>query len=135
MPRCRGLLEAEDCRSILAPEILDRWGKALCEAVISVEEKFYCPFPDCSVLLIRDEKDEGIRESNCPNCRRMFCALCRVPWHEDMPCEEFQKLNAEERGREDVMLRNLAKQMMWKRCPTCGFYVAKTSGCMYMKCR
>jgi len=52
-----------------------------------------------------------------------------------MPCEEFQKLNAEERGREDVMLRNLAKQMMWKRCPTCGFYVAKTSGCMYMKCR
>ncbi|KAL9314586.1 hypothetical protein ACSQ67_020038 [Phaseolus vulgaris] len=135
VPRCRGLLEAEDCRSILAPEILDRWGKALCEAVISVEEKFYCPFPDCSVLLIRDEKDEGIRESNCPNCRRMFCALCRVPWHEDMPCEEFQKLNAEERGREDVMLRNLAKQMMWKRCPTCGFYVAKTSGCMYMKCR
>lgn len=135
VPQCRGLLEAEDCRSILAPEVFDRWGTALCEAVISLEEKFYCPFPDCSVLLIREGKDEDIRESNCPNCRRQFCALCRVPWHEDLPCEEFQKLNADERGREDVMLRNLAKQMMWKRCPNCGFYVAKTSGCMYMKCR
>ncbi|CAJ1975713.1 unnamed protein product [Sphenostylis stenocarpa] len=135
VPRCRGLLEAEDCRLILTPEILDRWGKALCEAVISVDEKFYCPFPDCSTLLIREGKDEGIRESECPNCRRLFCALCTVPWHVDMTCEEFQKLSADERGKEDVMLMNLAKEMMWKRCPSCGFYVAKTQGCMYMKCR
>ncbi|KAK7411810.1 hypothetical protein VNO78_03251 [Psophocarpus tetragonolobus] len=134
VPRCRGLLEAEDCREILAPGVLERWGKALCEAVICAEEKFYCPFADCSALLIRGSEDE-IRESECPNCRRLFCAMCRVPWHTGIPCEEFQKLNADETQNEDIMLMNLANQMMWKRCPTCMFYVAKSHGCMYIKCR
>ncbi|TKY72925.1 E3 ubiquitin-protein ligase RNF144A-A [Spatholobus suberectus] len=134
VPRCRGLLEAEDCRAILAPPVFDRWGKALCEAVIAAEEKFYCPFAECSALLIREVGDD-IRQSECPNCRRLFCALCRVPWHQDMSCDEFQKLNEDERGRDDVMLMNLANQMKWKRCPKCRFYVAKSEGCMYMKCR
>ncbi|XP_027351802.1 probable E3 ubiquitin-protein ligase RNF144A [Abrus precatorius] len=134
VPRCRGLLEAEDCRTILDPGVLDRWGKALCEAVIAAEDKFYCPFGDCSALLIRDER-ENIRESECPNCRRVFCALCRVPWHQGIPCEEFQMLNRDEREKEDIMLMNLAREMRWKRCPKCRFYVAKSEGCMYMKCR
>ncbi|KAK7328675.1 hypothetical protein VNO77_22792 [Canavalia gladiata] len=134
VPRCRGLLEAEDCRTILPARVLERWGKAQCEAVIAAEEKFYCPFGDCSVLLIRDGK-EDIRECECPNCRRLFCALCRVPWHQGIPCEDFQKLNKDEREKEDIMLMNLAKEMKWKRCPNCRFYVAKSEGCMYMKCR
>ncbi|KHN34215.1 Putative E3 ubiquitin-protein ligase RNF217 [Glycine soja] len=86
-------------------------------------------------MLIRASEDADIRECECPNCRRLFCALCRVPWHENIPCEEFQKLNAEEREREDIMLMSLAKQMQWKRCPHCRFYVAKSEGCMYMRCR
>ncbi|XP_020208547.1 E3 ubiquitin-protein ligase RNF144B [Cajanus cajan] len=135
VPGCRGLLEAHDCRAILPSGALDRWGKALCEAVISAEEKFYCPFADCSVLLIREGEDGDIRECECPNCRRLFCALCRVPWHHEISCEEFQNLNANEREMEDIMLMNLAKQMQWKRCPSCRFYVAKSQGCMYMKCR
>ncbi|XP_045810789.1 E3 ubiquitin-protein ligase RNF14-like [Trifolium pratense] len=43
VPGCNGLLEAEFCRSILKPEVFERWGKALCEALIDVSEKFYCP--------------------------------------------------------------------------------------------
>ncbi|RZB91072.1 ATP-dependent RNA helicase DEAH12, chloroplastic isoform B [Glycine soja] len=135
VPGCRGLLEADDCREILAPRVFDRWGKALCEAVIAAEEKFYCPFADCSVMLIRGIEENNIREAECPNCRRLFCAQCRVPWHDNMPCEDFQKLNADERDKEDIMLMNLANQMQWKRCPRCRFYVAKSDGCMYMKCR
>ncbi|KAG5116861.1 hypothetical protein JHK84_042974 [Glycine max] len=135
VPGCRGLLEADYCREILSPRVFDRWGNALCEAVIDAEEKFYCPFADCSAMLIRASEDADIRECECPNCRRLFCALCRVPWHENIPCEEFQKLNAEEREREDIMLMSLAKQMQWKRCPHCRFYVAKSEGCMYMRCR
>lgn len=129
-----GLLEAEDCRSILPAAVFDRWGKASCEAAITESEKFYCPFGDCSALLI-DDGTEAVRESECPNCRRIFCAQCRVPWHDGIECAEFQKLNADERQKEDVMLMKLAKDMKWKRCPNCRFYVAKSEGCMYMKCR
>lgn len=134
MPGCRGLLEAEDCREILTPSVLDRWGKALCEAVISADEKFYCPFADCSGMLIHEGK-EDIRETECPYCKRMFCAVCRVQWHPEISCEEFQKLNSDEREREDLLLMKLAKEMNWKRCPMCRIYVAKSEGCMYMKCR
>ncbi|XP_057433529.1 E3 ubiquitin-protein ligase RSL1-like [Lotus japonicus] len=131
---CSGLLEAEDCRAILSPEVFDRWGTATCEALFAVSEKFYCPFKDCSTLLI-DDGAEKVMESECPNCRRMFCAQCKVPWHDGVTCEEFQKLGKDEREKEDMMLMKLAKDQKWKRCPHCKFYVAKSEGCMYMKCR
>ncbi|KAF7137470.1 hypothetical protein RHSIM_Rhsim07G0127100 [Rhododendron simsii] len=137
----RGLLEPEHCRAILPPEVFDRWGNALCEAVILASEKFYCPYKDCSALLIDDYGagdgvgGEVIRQSECPNCKRMFCVQCKVPWHSEFECAEFQELNKDERGREDMMLMHLAKKKKWMRCPKCKFYVEKSEGCMYMKCR
>lgn len=131
---CRGLLEPEECRGILPPEVYDRWGHALCEAVILAEEKFYCPYKDCSALMI-DDGGEVIKESECPNCRRLLCAQCKVPWHFGIDCKEFQKLNKDERETEDIMLMQLAQINKWRRCPRCRFYVEKSAGCMYMKCR
>ncbi|XP_068342552.1 E3 ubiquitin-protein ligase dbl4-like [Pyrus communis] len=67
VPDCIGLLEPEYCRPILPPEVFDQWGTALCEAVILGSEKFYCPYKDCSAMLIDDGK-EVVRQSACPNC-------------------------------------------------------------------
>ncbi|KAI3973163.1 hypothetical protein MKX01_020898, partial [Papaver californicum] len=120
---CQGVLEPEFCQSILPPEVFDRWGKALCEALILGAQKFYCPFKDCSALLL-DEGVGGISQSECPHCRRLFCAQCK-----------FQKLNVDERGREDIMLMEAAKKNKWQRCPKCKFYVERSSGCLYIKCR
>ncbi|XP_062091222.1 E3 ubiquitin-protein ligase RSL1-like [Humulus lupulus] len=131
---CNGSLEPEYCRSILPPEVFDRWGTALCEALILGTEKFYCPYKDCSVMLIDDGK-EVITNSECPSCYRMFCAQCKVPWHEGIECAEFQKLNKDEREKEDIMLKNLAQNKQWKRCPTCKYYVERSSGCLFIQCR
>lgn len=131
---CRGLLEPEYCRDILPQDVFDRWGAALCEAMIPGAQKFYCPFKDCSAMLIADG-EEVIWESECPTCRRLFCAQCQVPWHSGINCIEFQKLNKDEREREDILLMNVAKKEKWKRCPNCRYYVEKKDGCMYMKCR
>ncbi|KAK1263526.1 hypothetical protein QJS04_geneDACA013574 [Acorus gramineus] len=132
-PNCDERLEMENCRLILPKEVFDRWGDALCEAVILGSAKFYCPFKDCSALLI----DEGVvfEESECPHCHRLFCAKCKVPWHLGITCEEYQKLGVDETGREDIMLKKLAKECRWQRCVKCGFYVEKIQGCTYMKCR
>lgn len=135
-PSCKdGYLEPEMCQSILKPEVFNRWGHALCEAMIGMM-KFYCPFKDCSALLM-DERflGEVIMESECPHCFRLFCAQCKVPWHSGLDCAEFANLGAEEREREDIMLRNMAKQSHWQRCPMCNFYVERISGCMFIKCR
>ncbi|PKI76031.1 probable E3 ubiquitin-protein ligase RNF217 [Punica granatum] len=131
---CSGRLEPEHCRSILPQEVFDRWGSSLCEALILGSEKFYSPFKDCSVMLINDGS-QVVKESECPYCYRMFCAQCRVPWHDGIKCEEFQKLNKNEREREDIMLTQLAKKKKWTRCPKCHFYVEKVAGCLFVWCR
>ncbi|KAI3852328.1 hypothetical protein MKW92_007511 [Papaver armeniacum] len=131
---CQGVLEPEFCRSILPPEVYDRWGKALCESLILAPQKFYCPFKDCSALLV-DDGEGGILESECPHCNRLFCAQCKVPWHSGIICADFQKLNVDERGNEDIMLMKTAKKNQWQRCPKCKFYVERTSGCLFIKCR
>ncbi|WOG94165.1 hypothetical protein DCAR_0313458 [Daucus carota subsp. sativus] len=132
---CNGLLELEHCQSILPPEVFNRWGDALCEALILVSPKFYCPFKDCSEPLIQDADSNGIVESECPSCRRLFCAKCKVPWHSGIKCVEFQKLHKNERESGDIMLMQLAKKNKWTRCPKCKFYVERSEGCLFMKCR
>ncbi|KAI3852330.1 hypothetical protein MKW92_007513 [Papaver armeniacum] len=131
---CQGVLEPEFCQSILPPEVFDRWGKALCESLVLGAQKFYCPFKDCSALLV-DDGDGGILESECPHCNRLFCAQCKVPWHAGIKCADFQKLNVDEREREDILLMKTAKKNKWQRCPKCNFYVERSSGCLLMKCR
>ncbi|KAK0571628.1 hypothetical protein LWI29_019089 [Acer saccharum] len=58
-----------------------------------------------------------------------------VPWHSEIDCAEFQKLNKNEREREDIMLMKLAQNKKWQRCPNCKYSVEKKEGCMYMYCR
>ncbi|XP_073051712.1 E3 ubiquitin-protein ligase RSL1-like [Primulina eburnea] len=134
---CKGFLEPEHCHSILPKQVFDRWVDALCEAVVLESEKFYCPFKDCSALLVdeRHGPKEVIMESECPHCNRLFCAECKVPWHSGATCAEFQKLTTDERSHEDIMLVNLAKKKQWKRCPKCRFYVDKRDGCSIIRCR
>ncbi|CAA0842152.1 RING/U-box superfamily protein [Striga hermonthica] len=134
---CKGSLEPQHCRSILPEQVFNRWGDALCEAVILATEKFYCPFKDCSALLVdeRKGKNEVIAESECPNCNRLFCAKCRVPWHSGVTCKEFEGLKKGERTREDIMLMSLAKNKKWMRCPQCSIYVEKITGCFFITCR
>ncbi|KAJ4958774.1 hypothetical protein NE237_025885 [Protea cynaroides] len=131
---CEELIERESCRFILAPEVFDRWDLAICESLIRETQKFYCPFRDCSALLVNDEL-EVIRESECPVCRRLFCAQCKVPWHSGIACTDFQKLKQYEIGKEDLMVMELAKQRKWQRCPECRFYVERSEGCLFIKCR
>ncbi|RHN82083.1 putative transcription factor C2H2 family [Medicago truncatula] len=61
---CKGVLELESCRSLLPKELIDRWNDALCEAFFLAVPKFYCPFKDCSAMML-DENEDGqdIRES------------------------------------------------------------------------
>ncbi|KAK8584933.1 hypothetical protein V6N13_138876 [Hibiscus sabdariffa] len=126
---CGVLLELEACRPWLPKEVIDRWEDLLCEELLcATAGRLYCPFKECSVLLLNDSQGEVIAETECPNCHRLFCAQCNVPWHPGMSCEEYQKLSEDERGRDDLMVRNLAKEKKWRNCPSCRFIVERTEG-------
>ncbi|KAK3431812.1 probable E3 ubiquitin-protein ligase RNF144A-B isoform X1 [Eucalyptus grandis] len=133
---CEGVLQIDSCRQILPENVLYMWEKSMSEAMLLESQSFYCPFNNCSALLIKDNDDgQVIRECECPYCHRLFCAECSVPWHAGVSCEEFRSLNEDERGSEDLMVRELAKEKKWKRCPNCKFYVERTQGCAHITCR
>ncbi|CAI9267633.1 unnamed protein product [Lactuca saligna] len=133
-PKCKRLIGPELCGSIVPKEVLERWEDALCESLILGTQKFYCPFKDCSAMLV-DDGGEAVTSSECPNCHRLFCAQCKVAWHSDMDCNEFKSLSKDERNPEDLMLMQLAKNKQWKRCPRCNYIVEKREGCHHISCR
>ncbi|PWA80520.1 Zinc finger, C6HC-type [Artemisia annua] len=134
-PNCKGLIGPNVCRYILPKEVLERWESALCESLIIGSQKFYCPFKDCSALLV-DDSAVAVKDTKCPHCNRKFCAQCKVPWHSEMDCKEFQMLNDNgEIDQSDKKVLELAKKNKWQRCPKCNYYVGRTSGCNDMSCR
>ncbi|KAL5062572.1 hypothetical protein RYX36_024309 [Vicia faba] len=133
-PNCKGTLEAYHCSSIIPKDLFDRWENALCENSVLASQKFYCPFKDCSAMLVNDAK-EVVTASECPHCHRLFCAQCRVSWHAGVDCRKFKSLKNNERGKEDLLAMNLAKKKNWKRCPKCKYYVEKVHGCTHITCR
>ncbi|KAI9092318.1 hypothetical protein K1719_027818 [Acacia pycnantha] len=134
---CRSVFELEACRPWLPEDLSERWDKALCEVMFLQVHKFYCPFEDCSaMMLVENEKDQQTAgETECPVCHRVFCPRCDVPWHTRVECKKYQKLNKNKRQMEDWLLRKLAKEKRWRRCPKCKFYVERISGCERITCR
>ncbi|OMO50064.1 Zinc finger, RING/FYVE/PHD-type, partial [Corchorus capsularis] len=78
---CEGRLDPDFCREILPLSLFYRWGTALCESAVTSHEKFYCPYKDCSALLIKDDHqlllNEGLTNFLCPICNRNFCLQCK----------------------------------------------------------
>ncbi|KAJ0961669.1 hypothetical protein J5N97_000687 [Dioscorea zingiberensis] len=105
--------------------------------------EFYCPFPNCSVLLDRSEcssasESSSIQSDNscmeCPVCKRFICVDCGVPWHSSMSCEEFQNLPLEERDSADITLHRLAQNKSWRRCQQCRRMIELYSRCGHEFC-
>jgi E3 ubiquitin-protein ligase RNF144 len=59
----------------------------------------------------------------------------KVAWHNGVDCAEFQRLGKDERGNDDLLLRKVAKDKKWQRCPKCKVYVERVAGCVYIVCR
>ncbi|KAF2545732.1 hypothetical protein F2Q70_00023761 [Brassica cretica] len=98
--------------------------------------------------------DDEVTMTECPFCHRLFCAQCKVTWHEGIGCKEFQRVGKtkkkcrvilngilniakrkEKKKNVDKLLIQLAKKKQWRRCPSCNFYVEKLVGCMHISCR
>jgi E3 ubiquitin-protein ligase RNF144 len=136
-PGCKdGVLHLDVCRDVIPAQLFQRWGAALCDSSLG-SLKFYCPFKECSALLVHDpgHGEAVITNVECPHCCRMFCAQCKVPWHDGVTCTEFQRLGKDERGREDLLLRKVAQKSKWQRCPKCKIYVERIEGCVHIICR
>ncbi|CAN4092260.1 unnamed protein product [Withania somnifera] len=131
---CGAAFDVNACRFMIPKEARIEWDESVCQSMILDSQKLYCPFRDCSALLVNDS-GVSIEEIKCPLCKRSFCAACRVPWHPEFTCKEFQKLKAKKGCKGEDMVKTLAKKKNWQKCPNCKIFVEKTEGCIHMTCR
>ncbi|MCD9643573.1 hypothetical protein HAX54_031158 [Datura stramonium] len=131
---CSAAFDVNSCRFMIPEEARIQWDESVCQSMILDSQKLYCPFRDCSALLVNDS-GEIIEKIKCPLCKRSFCAACRVPWHSEFTCKEFKKLNAKKGVKGEDMVKTLAKKKNWQKCPNCKIFVEKTEGCIHMTCR
>ncbi|OAY80491.1 hypothetical protein ACMD2_13344 [Ananas comosus] len=101
---CEGALEPELFKHKLPQAVLMRWADALCKLTLPTSRR--------------------LRQSECPYCRRLFCAQCKVAWHYGTSCGEFRKFEEgiEREREEDLLLLKVAKDKNWKRCGFQFFY-------------
>jgi E3 ubiquitin-protein ligase RNF144 len=130
-PKCSVEFKPQHLQSILPTKIIVDWESAIYESSIPLNQKIYCPYKNCSLLLVNNGA-ENFTCCQCPSCYRLFCAQCKVPWHEDINCDEFQKLK---KPLDEEQFLELAKTKEWQKCPRCSMHVEKSRGCIHMKCR
>ncbi|XP_059647634.1 E3 ubiquitin-protein ligase RSL1-like isoform X2 [Cornus florida] len=127
---CDQLLDPLNCRPIVPPKLFEKWCDVLCESAVLGFERCYCPNRNCSALIV-NECGGNVKRSKCPNCKRLFCFHCKLPWHSGYGCEESGNM----RNRNDVEFGLLMERNNWKRCPRCGHCIQRSEGCRHVKCR
>lgn len=134
-PECSLELKPEQFQSILPTQVIEEWESAIYESSISLRQKIYCPYKNCSVMMVNDG-EEVVTSCECPSCHRLFCAQCKVPWHADMSCRRFQKSKkGQDEKQLDEKFSELAKREKWQKCPKCYMHVQRKGGCEHISCR
>ncbi|KAM7279991.1 hypothetical protein ACFE04_007125 [Oxalis oulophora] len=140
---CNSEINIESSRKFLTPKLFEMLTQHLKEASIPVTEKVYCPYPRCSALMSNSEISEYAKNAfgnprsgarKCLKCHGLFCLICKVPWHSNMTCDEYKKLNPNPPA-EDVRLKTLATRNLWKQCLKCKYMIELSEGCYHITCR
>ncbi|XP_057786336.1 E3 ubiquitin-protein ligase RSL1-like [Salvia miltiorrhiza] len=127
---CGKILIPLECQPIIPPSLFVKWCDCLCRWCASAYSSCYCPYRDCSELIL-NECNEATTKCACPRCKRLICYACNVPWHAGFWCSE----TSQQRDANDVLFGALIERMKWRRCPKCGTPIELISGCVNVKCR
>jgi hypothetical protein len=71
--------------------------RATDNAVSQLENLFQCPAANCGSAQIH-ESGESSPIVTCAKCRRRFCFVHRVAWHEALTCADYDRFLANPRG-------------------------------------
>lgn len=134
---CKSELKLDNCKKFLIPKLYDLMSERVKETTIPITEKIYCPNPKCSTLMSKAEVSAGEQQAGvtmCTKCHLNVCINCRVPWHKNMTCFDYRRLNPY-LCVEDANLKSLAAQSRWRQCVKCNHMVSLGEGCYHIYCR
>lgn len=119
----------------LPPELHAQFFEQSIRSFMSKEQTWTCPNGcDTSGVTVQPNATPGYPHVECTSCSGRFCAGCKVAWHKDQTCQQYQlehptALTDDER----TVIENLAK-LGARRCPVCQFIIIKEGGCSHINC-
>ncbi|ESQ41086.1 hypothetical protein EUTSA_v10015687mg, partial [Eutrema salsugineum] len=114
--QCESKLTLRSCAHLLTPKLI------ACSALMSKTE-----------LSNSIEEDGGTKRS-CLNCGKLFCINCRVAWLFNLSCKDYKRLG-QNPTKDDMRLKVLANQELWRQCGKCQHVIELTEGCRHVTCR
>ena len=108
-------------------ELLEKLQKFQFELFIEQNNMMFnhCPTADCK-FIFEWNGDKENQMFKCELCKKTYCILCRVEWHEGLSCKEYRELNGY--PPEDSAFFKFIKGTNFKQCPFCQFWVEKSQG-------
>ncbi|KAF8080841.1 hypothetical protein N665_0919s0006 [Sinapis alba] len=137
--KCKSKLTLTSCFNLLTPKLREMWQQRINEEAVPVVDRVYCPNPRCSALMSETElskssEEDGSSTRSCIKCDQPFCINCRVAWHSNLSCEDYKRLGPNP-TENDIKLKALANQKMWRQCGRCQHMIELAYGCIKVVCR
>ncbi|KAG7559777.1 IBR domain [Arabidopsis thaliana x Arabidopsis arenosa] len=135
--QCESKLTLRSCVHFLTSKLKAMWEQRIEEEAVPVTERFYCPNPRCSALMSKTELSKFIEEDGsmgCFQCGERFCINCKVLWHSNLSCDNYKRLG-DNPTSDDIKLKALANQKMWRQCEKCQHMIELSGGCIKVTCR
>ncbi|KAL1203262.1 E3 ubiquitin-protein ligase RSL1 [Cardamine amara subsp. amara] len=129
--QCESKLTLVSCANLLTPKVREMWERMIEEESIPVVDRVYCPNPRCSALM--SKTGDGAMRC-CSKCGEPFCVNCKVPWHSNLSCHDYQRLGPNP-TEDDIKLIALSNQKLWRQCGKCQQMIQLSYGCIRVTCR
>uniref|UniRef100_A0A915B393 E3 ubiquitin-protein ligase parkin n=1 Tax=Parascaris univalens TaxID=6257 RepID=A0A915B393_PARUN len=115
---CRGCVTDAHIFYLLGKERYADYQRRATEKFISLEnEGIFCPYAECGAAFLW-EQDTTAPKVLCPECRRIFCGICR---REQCICEANDATE-------------LTIKSTCRSCPNCGVPTERNGGCAHIHC-
>lgn len=136
-PKCRRRWDWRWVRKYLPEEHHNAYHEDMFKLFWSRAYKVICPKEGCGAEgYVDHQHTSGFPHVECNDCKSRICALCLVPWHKGLTCQQYRASNAGKMLDTNDMatLRMLASKGA-RRCPRCQMAIEKNGGCDSMFCR
>jgi len=132
---CRNTIPERSIEKYASTDAICRWRRKKEEMDTPGDQRVYCAVKDEKTGELCNEwvgvsTNDIAAEGTCPKGHKM-CMCCRGPAHGIAGrCPGKYKVDP---GEEEQVLRQLAAEEVWQRCPGCKAYIEHTGGCVTMQ--
>jgi len=130
--QCSSPITYVEVKRSVNPEEFQRYEQFTLGGVLGLDDNCrWCPRRGCQTPTIGNPDSPMIRCPK-PNCHFTYCFNCKVEWHADITCEQYEQWKKDNGNGGDLFEK--WRQKNTKPCPNCKTNIQKNGGCNHMTC-